>query len=180
MALILLRHTRPVGADGLCYGRTDLDLAPGFDGEVARLAASLPPFARILTSPLSRCLRLAMALGAARGLPATPDPRLIEMDFGAWENRPWSAIPRAELDAWAADLTGARPHGGETVAQLAARTRAALTDALTGPRPTLMVTHAGVIKSALHPARGDAAWQAQLGFGDWIELAEDLSERDVA
>jgi alpha-ribazole phosphatase len=177
MALILLRHTRPVGAEGLCYGRTDLDLAPEFDAEVARLATALPAVARILTSPLSRCLRLATALGSARGLTPVPDPRLIEMDFGDWENRPWAALPRDELDAWAADMTGARPHGGETVAELGARTRLALADALAGPRPTLVVTHSGVIKAALHPARGEAAWHAQVGFGQWIELDPDLCER---
>jgi len=179
MALILLRHTRPVGAEGLCYGRTDLDLDDSFSTEVARLLGQLPQVAQILTSPLSRCARLAQALAEARGLTANPDPRLIEMDFGAWERRRWDTIPRDQLDAWAADLTGARPHGGETVAELAARTRAALDDALTGPLPTLMVTHAGVIKSALHTARGEAAWQAQIGFGQWVELNPDFSERAV-
>jgi alpha-ribazole phosphatase len=179
MALILLRHTRPEGAEGLCYGRTDLPLAPGLQDEVVRLSAALPPVACIVTSPLSRCARLAQALARARGLSLRADPRLIEMDFGTWEGRPWAEIARAELDAWAADLTGARPHGGETVAELAARSRAALQDALAGPGPALVVTHAGVIKSALHPSRGDAAWQAQVGFGDWVTLGPDFSERSA-
>lgn len=170
MALILLRHTRPLGAEGLCYGRTDLDLAADFATEAARLAIELPPVARILTSPLARCRHLAEAIAAARGLAAEPDPELIEMDFGAWENRPWAAIPRPELDAWAGDLTGARPHGGESVAELAARTGAALARALDGPRPVLLVTHAGVIKAALAQARGQAGWKARIGFGEWLRL----------
>jgi alpha-ribazole phosphatase len=62
MALILVRHTRPQGAEGLCYGRTDLDLDASFDAHAARLGAELPAVVRILSSPLSRCLRLAQVL----------------------------------------------------------------------------------------------------------------------
>jgi len=167
MALILLRHTRPAVEAGLCYGRTDLALAEDFAAAAQDLARDLPPFQRILTSPLSRCLRLAQAVADARAMPLTVDPRLAEMDFGDWEGRRWSDLPRAELDAWAADLLHARPHGGETVAELAARTAAALTDAGQGPVPALVVTHAGVIKAAIARAQGPAGWEAQIAFGTW-------------
>jgi len=176
VALILLRHTRPEGAEGLCYGRTDLPLAPGWQDEAARLAATLPPLVRIVTSPLGRCARLAGALAGARGLPLATDPGLAEMDFGRWEGQRWEAIPRPELDAWAADLTGARPHGGETVAELVARARAALATAAAGPVPALLVTHAGVIRAALLASRGPAAWRAEIGFGAWLALGPDLRE----
>lgn len=170
MSLILLRHTRPDRAEGLCYGRTDLSLAEGFEAEAARLARSLPPVRRILTSPLSRCAHLARAIGAARGLRVETEPRIIEMDFGRWEGTAWSAIPRDELDRWRDDLLGANPHGGERVADLAARTRAALGDAAAGPVPALIVTHHGVIKAAL-AARGDAAaWRTETPFGGWHRL----------
>jgi len=171
MSLILLRHTRPVGADGLCYGRSDLRLEADFDTEAERLARALPSFTRILSSPLSRCLRLARALSVARDRPLAVDERLIEMDFGRWEGQRWAAIARAELDAWAHDLEGARPHGGETVAELAARSRAALHEAMTGPVPVLVVSHAGVIKSALAAGQGASGWKAEVGFGEWRELA---------
>lgn len=173
MGLILLRHTRPLGADGLCYGRTDLDLAPDFQSEALRLSTELPRAARIITSPLTRCARLAQALADAWSVPLSQDPRLAEMDFGTWEGRPWSAIPRAELDAWAADLTQARPHGGETVAELDVRTRAGLQSA---EPPALIVTHAGVIKAALSWSRGPAGWQASIPFGGWVRLTETLAE----
>lgn len=170
MALILLRHTRPEAAEGLCYGRSDLPLAADFALESARLARELPPFTRILSSPLSRCLRLAQALADSRDCPLSIDPRLVEMDFGRWEGQRWDAIARQELDAWAADLTGARPHGGETVAELAARVTAALADARSGPVPALVVCHAGVIKAALVAGQGQSAWQAQHDFGSWVAL----------
>jgi alpha-ribazole phosphatase len=168
--VILLRHTRPVGAEGLCYGR--LDLLPGADlaAEVARLNDSLPEVARIVASPLTRCRLLGEGLARARGLALALEPRLVEMDFGAWEGRPWADVPRAELDAWAADLLHARPHGGESVAQLAARVEAALADLGARPGRALVVTHAGVIKAALVPRRGPAAWSASIGFGEALDM----------
>lgn len=173
MALILLRHTRPLGAEGLCYGRSDLPLAECFAGRANELAAELPPFARIVTSPLSRCRLLAEALSAARQRPLTVDERLIEMDFGLWEGRAWAALPRHELDEWAADLEGARPHGGESVRTMAQRARAALRAAAAGPGPALIVTHAGIIKAALATRQGRAGWEAQPAFGTWLTLTQD-------
>ena len=170
MGLILLRHTRPEGAAGLCYGRTDLSLGPDFDHEAATIAARLPAVARIVSSPLSRCLRLAQAIARTRTLPVRVLPDLIEMDFGTWENRAWSVISRSEIDAWSEDFLDARPHGGESVRQLAARTRKALDQAAAGPRPTLVVTHAGIIKAA-RVATGEAdAWQSETAFGRWVTV----------
>ena len=165
MGVILLRHTRPAGADGLCYGRTDLPLAPCFGENAARLARDVPPVARVVTSPLQRCARLARHIATARGLPLCIDADLSEMDFGQWEGQPWDAIPRAGLDAWAADLLGARPHGGESVAMLRDRALRAL--ARHAAPGTLIVTHHGVIKTARSLTMGQAGWDSSLGFGDW-------------
>ena len=165
MALTLVRHTRP-STQGVCYGRSEVPLAPGFAAAAVALAARLPP-APIVSSPLGRCRRLAEALAAAHGTPVRIDPRLTEIDFGAWGGRPWDAIPRAELDAWAADLLGARPHGGESVAMLLARTRAALADL---PGPAIIVTHAGVIRAALAAAGDEGAWQRRVPYATPIPL----------
>ncbi|MFN6979601.1 MAG: histidine phosphatase family protein [Gemmobacter sp.] len=173
MALTLLRHTRPLGAEGLCYGHTDLAPGPDLAGEAARLAAELPPFAVVVTSPLTRCRALAEALAAARGVPLAVDPRIAEMDFGTWEGRPWAAIPRAEIDAWAADLMHACPHGGETVAALAARVGAALGDWRASPAPRLAVTHAGVVKAVRAARAGPAAWTGTIAFGAWEIVPQD-------
>jgi len=171
MAVILLRHTRPVGAEGLCYGRTELPPGPDVAAEAARIAAALPPLARIVTSPLARARALAEALGPPLGLSPEPDPRLAEMDFGSWEGLRWDDVPRAELDAWAADLLGARPHGGESVAMLAARMAEALAALEAGPAPVLVVTHAGPIRAALARAGRPGAWEARIPFGGLVPLA---------
>lgn len=170
MSLILLRHTRPAAAEGLCYGRTDLDVGPDFAAEAAAITATLPPVATMVTSPLRRCRRLAEAIAGARGLALADDPRLAEIDFGAWEGRPWDAIPRAEIDAWAADLMHANPHGGETVAALAARVAAALADWRAAPGPVLVVSHAGVARAARALAGETAPWTTALAHGAWITL----------
>lgn len=172
MGLILLRHTRPAAPEGLCYGSTDLPLdEPALAERLPVLARTLPPIDRIRTSPLSRCRHLAEAIGSARGLVAEVDPRLVEMDFGAWENRAWSALPRSELDAWAADFDAARPHGGETVAELARRVGAALGDTPPQPGTTLWVTHAGIVRATCALRGLHAGWDTRLGFGEWMQVA---------
>ncbi|MEO0400689.1 MAG: alpha-ribazole phosphatase family protein [Pseudomonadota bacterium] len=170
MALTFLRHTTPRVAPGTCYGQTDLDLADSFVEEAEAAADNMPPTTQIVTSPLTRCRRLAHYLADAFELPLAVEPRIIEMDFGNWENRPWADIPRDQLDAWAEDFLHARPHGGESVAMLRARTRAALSDWRATAEATLIVTHAGVIKAAL--AKGDRAehFKTHIEFGGFIAM----------
>jgi alpha-ribazole phosphatase len=152
MRLVLVRHPRPEVAEGLCYGRTDLPAAPGQAAQVlaALSAADLPPRAALYSSPLLRCRDLAQAFAAQRGTELHLDARLAEMDFGAWEMRPWDAIPRAQIDAWAEDLPGYRPGGGETVLEMAARVAAFLAALRAGgqrqQRDAIVICHAGTMR----------------------------------
>lgn len=162
MDLILIRHPAPAVERGVCYGRTDVPLAvderEAAAAIVARLAALDVPLPRsLVTSPLVRCADVARQLARRLGCVETVDARVQEIDFGAWERLRWDAIDRAALDAWAADLRHARTHGGESVAQFGARvsewfetwTRACNASAAPGlgrMAPTLVVTHAGVIR----------------------------------
>lgn len=99
------------------------------------------------------------------------DPNWREMDFGSWEGRAWNALPRSELDAWAADFMYARPHGGETVAKLLFRVRRGLARYRSLPGRTLIITHAGPIRAALvATGAGPLAWQRSIGFGEFVEL----------
>ena len=165
-----MRHTRPAVAEGVCYGMTDLALAPTFEDEAARVLEALPVAERLTSSPLRRCQRLAERIGAARALVPVIDERLREMDFGAWEGLPWASIPRPELDAWAADFLHARPHGGESVHMLRERTRAALADYRRSGRSHLVVTHAGVIKAAQADAGHPRGWKTGVDFGAIVRL----------
>jgi alpha-ribazole phosphatase len=169
--VILLRHSRPAVAEGTCYGRSDLAPGPDFEAAAATVLAGLPPVAAVRSSPLVRCLRLAERIAATRGLALDTDPRLIEMDFGRWEARLWAEIDRGELDAWAADFDHARPHGGESVAMLAARVGAALRAAEPSDPPVLWVTHSGVVRAACAITGAGEGWATDLGFAEWLDLS---------
>ena len=173
MPLILVRHTRPAVAEGICYGMTDLSLAPTFEEEAARIIEALPPAERLVTSPLRRCRLLAERIGAARNLAPVIDARLREMDFGVWEGVPWASIPRAELDAWAADFLHARPHGGESVHMLRERAGAALDEYRRSGLSHVVVTHAGVIKAARAHGGEPEGWRSNIDFGGVIRLPND-------
>ena len=171
MALILLRHTQPDIAPGICYGQTDLDVAASFEAEATSVLAALSPIDQIVTSPLRRCQKLASFIGNRSKLDITRDDRLMEMDFGTWVGRPWSDIPRPEIDAWAADFLHARPHGGESVATLQKRTLDALSYWQRDTETTLIVTHAGIVRAAL--ATGETAdhFNAQIDFGEFVTIS---------
>lgn len=144
--VFLLRHPAVALPAGICYGRSDVAPAAPVGALAARVRAGLPHGCRILSSPLQRCRRVAAALGGAFEC----DPRLREMDFGAWELRAWSAIERGAIDAWAADPLGFRPPAGESVLEMAERAWQALDDALAStPGPLLIVAHGGPLRAII-------------------------------
>jgi alpha-ribazole phosphatase len=168
MRLTLVRHPKPDIAPGICYGRTDLAVAPGQLAQTLEvLSAQLAKDTVLYSSPLQRCSQLALALAGLRGSTAPLiDARLAEMDFGTWEMQPWDAIARAEIDAWAADLTGYRPGGGETVLEMATRVAGFLADVQRQQRDAIVICHAGTMRllhacSAGTPLRESALRAAQ-------------------
>lgn len=156
MRLYLIRHPQPQIEIGRCYGRLDVP-AIGVEALAAALHTELPPGVPVFTSPLRRCRDLATLLRAA----PTVDARLAEMHFGEWEGRLWDEIPRAELDAWAADVAGYAPPGGES--PLALQRRVLDFVASLAEEEAIIVTHAGVIRTLL------AHWQG-LPPERWTEL----------
>lgn len=159
MILHLVRHSKPLVEPGICYGRLDPEAENA--GVIASLLGTvLPHGLPVWSSPLRRCRSLAELLHPRPIF----DDRLIEMSFGLWEGRPWEAIPRAELDAWATDVAGYAPPGGESPFRLQLRAL----DFVAGldVPEAVVVTHAGVIRVLLAHWRGlpPAEWP-QLVFG---------------
>jgi alpha-ribazole phosphatase len=152
MRLYLVRHPKPIVASNTCYGRTDLAVSPQ---EQARVAAALLPVlprgVPLFSSPLRRCAGLAEQLAGPLACSSLLfDERLAEIDFGTWEDRCWDTIARAEIDAWADDMAGYRPGGGESVLQMAQRVRAFHADLLqSGPHCAIVICHAGTIRLLL-------------------------------
>ena len=148
MEAVLVRHTSVDVPPGVCYGRTDVPLKATFPQEATAVAAALPtpPFDAVYTSPLSRCERLAAFCGWPD---AVRESCLLEMDFGAWEMRPWMAISDPRLKVWFADWMHAPTAGGESfdgmcgrVGSFIGRLKAA------GLSRVLFFTHGGVIACA--------------------------------
>ena len=170
MLLTFLRHTQPLVDAGTCYGRTDLDVAETFETEAAQVLQELPDVEIIVSSPLKRCRLLAEHVAAERNLSLTIEDRFQEIDFGAWEGLPWKDIPRDELDTWANDFLNARPHGGESVAMLRTRTHAAIKAWRKPDQHLLVVTHLGVIKTALAKGTATEDFSINVGFGGMIQF----------
>lgn len=143
--MIALRHPRTAAPPGLCFGRHE---PPEADDAPAAIAAALlatPRAEALIASPSRRCGALAEALSQRDGVALSLDPRLLELDFGAWEGRLWAEIDRAACDAWCADPMRIAPPGGETFADMLERVGAALDAA---PPGAVLVCHAGPIRAA--------------------------------
>ncbi len=141
MQLYLIRHPKPEIATGICYGQSDIDVSDLNCWLVyEQVQAALPAKVMMFSSPLQRCAKLAQLL---HPIP-NHDARLMEMHFGKWEMQNWDAIQRSEIDAWAADVVGYAPGGGETVTAMAARVIDFLHDlAKKNLHDVAIVAHAG-------------------------------------
>jgi len=150
---LLVRHPAVLVPLGVCYGRLDVPLAPGWEELADGLGRRLRELGvrRVVSSPLSRCRAVAeRALG--RGIEV--DARLREMDFGVWEGVAWDLVDRALLDRWAGDVLGFAPPGGESGAALVARV-VAFWEGL-GEGGVCVVTHGGPLRVLGALARGEA------------------------
>ena len=165
-SLLVWRHPPARGATGRCIGRTDL---PVDRRRARRLAHRVRATARreglprvVHTSPLARAADVGRWL-RRWGWRHVIDPRLSELDFGAWDGRAWHEVPREEIDAWAADLAGVAPGGGESQAALCRRVQDFLDEVVRpAAQPVLVVGHGGWIvawRRGAEPARADE-WPA--------------------
>ncbi|WP_077002668.1 histidine phosphatase family protein [Variovorax sp. KK3] len=178
MKLNLVRHAQTTAATGACYGRSDVDVTPEATQAIAeRIAPALPAGIALVCSPLRRCAGLADAIVALRPeLSLRVDPRIAEMDFGDWEGHAWSAIARAEFDAWTRDFADARAGGtGESTRAFMQRVGEAYDEWQAAGHDALWVTHAGVIRAvwALREGmrcveRADQWPSRPIGFGEWV------------
>jgi alpha-ribazole phosphatase len=149
MEIYLIRHTQTAADPGLCYGQSDIALADSFDDETDTLHGKLPEFGddcKVYSSPLSRCLQLARTFSDE----VTSDPRLQELNFGAWEGKRFDDIDAEALQQWTDNFVTAAPPEGENFEDLYQRTGSFWQDLLkTEAEQVLVITHAGVIRALL-------------------------------
>lgn len=121
MEVILVRHTTPDIAKGICYGQADIKVATTFEEEVSNILKKVPvndPEVTYYSSPLQRCKLLAKKLSAN----VIFDNRLKELDFGDWELQKWNDIDKKELDIWMNDFVKTPAKNGEFYIDLHNRT----------------------------------------------------------
>ena len=158
--LYLMRHGEPLLA-GRMLGRTDCDVTAEGIARCRDQARGLE-VRHLLSSDLLRARRCAEAIGAA-GI----DPRWRELDFGAWDGLAPAEIDPVALGAFWQDPDAFPPPEGECWSALVARVRMALAD-LPDDDPTLIVTHGGAMRAALHILCGldlKAIWAFDLPYG---------------
>jgi alpha-ribazole phosphatase len=84
--------------------------------------------------------------------------------------RRWDDIPRAEIDAWAADPVGYSPPGGESPAAMRMRVAALLTEL---PEVAVLVAHGGVLRACVAELVGADNWhEIHFDYGS-VSLIED-------
>jgi broad specificity phosphatase PhoE len=140
LTLVLTRHGLTDRSDPeqhLGQG-IDVGLSTAGRAQAAALAARIAGerFDRIISSPLQRAVETAETV--ARGRPVEPDPRLMEMDYGAWEGLTYDAIDAVDAAyraGWVADPGALVCPGGESGADVAARARSFLVDLLAWGAP---------------------------------------------
>ncbi len=174
--LWLVRHAAPLVAPGTCYGALDVPAdAAATQTAALRLAAALPRAARVFHSPLQRCEQLAKVLQRLRpDLASKRDARLRELDFGAWEGQPWSAIAKSAIDAWTAAFATHAPGGGESLALMLERVASALQTAR--DRPAQPAQPAQLAQTAAQDACNSTDATAAAGVN---KLTDDTDVADV-
>lgn len=183
-AFVAWRHPRPTGHEGLCVGRTDLQVDPRKVRRLARrihrhaLRTGLPKV--VCTSPLKRCHAVGRHLRRL-GWRHVVDTALLEGDFGAWDGQPWAQIPRQEVDAWVADFLHFQPGGGESLSQVLKRAAAWRLPA----GGACLVAHAGWMLARrwvdthglAHPPQLASQWPRPPRYGEAWSLGAVHSDR---
>lgn len=148
MRFVLVRHPPAAIAPGICYGRLDFGLrgdATETVREIVSAVAGAGPV-QVWASPATRCLVVAETVARVLGANLLVDPRLQELDFGAWEGVEWNSVPRASLDAWAADPSDFAPPGGESGKALVARVCAVHQAIVAVRQDCVIISHGGPLK----------------------------------
>lgn len=174
--LHLMRHGEPV-LPGRMLGRTDCAVTP--EGVAAcRVQAGMVTGAltgamggsagemRLISSDLRRARDCAAAVGDAR-----VDPRWRELDFGEWDGCFARDLDAEALGRFWRDPDASPPPGGERWSALVDRVAEAI--AAIAPAPTLVVTHGGPMRAALHLLCGfdrDQVWAFDLPYAAVLTL----------
>lgn len=133
MNLFLFRHgqTAATLGDIFCGGKTDSTLTDEGLAQAKSLATHCGHLAlnAIYASSQTRAQQTALPLATQLSLPVQTDPRLRELEYGAWDGKPVVSFAGApDYQAFRQDPQHFGPPGGETAAQVGQRAMAAIAD----------------------------------------------------
>lgn len=163
MTIYVCRHGRTeANASGLLLGRADPPLDEVGTDQASRIAAALPSGARIISSPLQRCVQTAQAYGVDVEI----SDRLIELDYGDFDLTSMADIAPETMAEWRANPTFTPPNG-ESLQQLADRVGGLLDDLVAGETSTdvALFSHVSPIKAAMAWALGvgiEISWRSHV------------------
>lgn len=148
MEVYLVRHTRVKLLKNICYGQTDVELADSFEDEYIELEKKIPDRNNMVcySSPLTRCKKLANKLFENK---FQTDLRLMELNFGSWENKTWDEIGKDSFDIWHSDFVNNPIPDGESYQQLSKRVISFWEEIKLSQKNIVLISHAGVIRALL-------------------------------
>jgi probable phosphoglycerate mutase len=153
--IAFLRHGQTaINRDGRFQGRTDPPLT-----ELGRVQANraaelfaTATVTRVIASPLTRAIETATPIADAHGITIETDARLVELDYGEWDERGLGDVTPEEWARWRADTSFAPP-GGESLAHVHARVAAFCAESI-DDELVVAVSHVSPIKAAVCWALG--------------------------
>ena len=151
----LIRHGLPDFPKGtrMCIGTTDIPLGEAGFQRAQRMAQQLPPVSAVFSSPLTRAVQTAQAIGQ----PVTVVENLREMHAGEWDGLTFEEIRQRYPELYAAravDSTLPLPGGEDHDAALARFSAAMEQIAPTAIGDFAVVAHGGVIAQFLRQVTG--------------------------
>lgn len=168
MTITFVRHTSVAVPAGICYGQSDVAVAPSFIEEARQVVNNLPSgkFDAVFSSPLSRCRQLAAFCGYPSPL---LDDRLKELNFGRWEMQEWENINDPLLAVWYEDWIHTPAGGGESFEEQCKRVASFIRELQTQPSNNIGIfTHRGVIACAMIHAglcNAEDSFNADIPYG---------------
>ena len=151
----LIRHGLPDFPDGkrMCIGTTDIPMGEAGLQQAADMAANLPPVSAVFSSPLTRAVQTARAIG----LEVAVLDGLKELHAGQWDGLTFEQIKLRYPELYAArsfDLSLPLPDAEDPAAGLIRFTAAMESAAHTAPGDFAVVAHGGILSCFLESVTG--------------------------
>ena len=157
LRILLVRHGETaLNATGRFQGQMDTDLNGAGQRQAIALAEGLASeeIHAIYASDLRRAHDTAAAIAAHHPVAVQVEPRLREIDFGAWQGLTYAQMHEQDpegLAAWNADRENRSPPGGESLSQVANRLISLLDEIRlrNADQTVVLVSHGGTVRLVL-------------------------------